>query len=78
LVYVGPPDESARLQIFNIHTRNMPCALDVNIRDLSIRTKGYTGADIAGICREAAMAALEVVLYESHHYLEKPNFSVVF
>ena len=60
LLYVGPPDETARLQIFKIHTRNMPCALDVDRRDLAMQTKGYTGADIAGVCREAAMAALEV------------------
>ncbi|KAI5074246.1 hypothetical protein GOP47_0010207 [Adiantum capillus-veneris] len=59
LLYVGPPDEAARLKIFEIHTKNIPCAADVDKRGLANCTNGYTGADIASICREAAMAALE-------------------
>ncbi|MCO5560529.1 hypothetical protein L7F22_014144 [Adiantum nelumboides] len=59
LLYVGPPDEAARLQIFEIHTSSIPCAADVDKRGLANCTNGYTGADIASICREAAMAALE-------------------
>ena len=40
--------------------RNMPCSSDVSIKDLAQLTEGYTGADIKLICREAALAALEV------------------
>ncbi len=58
LVFVPPPDEKGRLEIFKIHTRNMPLAKDVDLKELARRTEGYTGADIEAICKEAAMNAL--------------------
>ena len=58
LIYVPPPDEKARLEIFKIHTRKMPLAEDVDLELLAKRTQGYSGADIAAVCREAAMNAL--------------------
>ncbi|KAK9129461.1 hypothetical protein Sjap_009948 [Stephania japonica] len=59
LLYVGPPNESDREDIFQIHTRKMPCGCDVNLKELSHLTEGCTGADISLICREAALAAME-------------------
>ncbi|RZC82958.1 hypothetical protein C5167_045741 [Papaver somniferum] len=59
LLYVGPPNETDRQDIFHIHIQKMPCGLDVSIRELSILTDGCTGADISLICREAALAAIE-------------------
>ncbi|AFL66054.1 CDC48 family AAA ATPase [Desulfurococcus amylolyticus] len=58
LVYVPPPDYNARLQIFKVHTRKLPLAEDVNLDELARRTEGYTGADIAAVCREASLIAL--------------------
>jgi len=58
LIYVPPPDEKTRLQIFKIHTKNMPLDEDVSLERLAAITEGYTGADIAAICREAAMNAI--------------------
>ncbi|MGQ9507384.1 MAG: CDC48 family AAA ATPase, partial [Candidatus Bathycorpusculaceae bacterium] len=58
LIYVPEPDEKTRLQIFKIHTRNMPLAKDVNLEQLASITKNYSGADIEALCREAAMHAL--------------------
>ncbi|MBS7617781.1 CDC48 family AAA ATPase [Candidatus Bathyarchaeota archaeon] len=58
LIYVPPPDEKTRLQIFKIHTRNMPLDDDVSLERLAAITEGYTGADIAALCREAAMNAI--------------------
>ena len=58
LIYVPPPDEKARLEIFKIHTRNMPLAEDVDLEQLAKMTQGYSGADIEAVCREAAMNAL--------------------
>jgi len=57
LIYVPEPDEAARLEIFKIHTKNMPLSNDVDINKHRI-TKGYSGADISSVCREAAMSAL--------------------
>ncbi|KAK1323091.1 hypothetical protein QJS10_CPA02g00742 [Acorus calamus] len=58
-VYVGPPNEDDRKDIFRIHSHNMPCSSAVDLRELASLTEGYTGADIKLICREAAIAALE-------------------
>ncbi|MGC9146802.1 MAG: CDC48 family AAA ATPase [Infirmifilum sp.] len=58
LIYVPPPDEKARLEIFKVHTKRMPLAEDVDLAELAKRTEGYTGADIAAVCREAAISAL--------------------
>lgn len=59
MLYVGPPNEKEREDIFDIHLRKMPCSSDVDKRVLSQLTEGFTGADISLICREAAMKALE-------------------
>jgi transitional endoplasmic reticulum ATPase len=58
LIYVPEPDEKSRLQIFKIHTKNMPLAKDVSLETLAAMTKHYSGADIEAVCREAAMQAL--------------------
>ncbi len=58
------PDREGRREIFQIHTRGMPFAEDVSLDDLSDRTYGFVGADIAALCREAAMTSLRRVLPE--------------
>ena len=58
LIYVPPPDEKARLEIFKIYTREMPLAKNVSLEELAKSTKGYSGADIEALCREAALNAL--------------------
>ncbi len=58
------PDREGRREIFQIHTRGMPLAQDVNLDDLADRTYGFVGADIAATCREAAMNALRRILPE--------------
>ncbi|MFH0962067.1 MAG: CDC48 family AAA ATPase [archaeon] len=57
-IYVPVPTKEDRLKIFQIHTKGMPIAKDVDFEELSSKLENYTGADIAGICREAAMFAL--------------------
>ena len=52
------PDKRARREILQVHTRNMPLAEDVNLDELAEVTHGFTGADLAALCREAAMRAL--------------------
>ena len=58
LIYVPAPDEKARLEIFKIYTKKMPLGKDVNLEELARATKGYSGADIEALCREAALNAL--------------------
>ena len=83
LIYVPPPDFKARVEIFKVHTRKMPLANDVDLQELAKRTEGYTGADIAAVCKEAAMLALretfsrtsslQVSSVEMRHFLEALN-----
>jgi transitional endoplasmic reticulum ATPase len=58
LLLISPPGKEGRLEIFKIHTKNMPLAKEVNIGKMAEETEGYVGADIEGLCREAAMLAL--------------------
>ncbi len=57
-VKVGDPNEEARVAIFNVHTKNMPLADDVDLEKLAKKTEGYVGADIEAVCREAVMLTL--------------------
>jgi transitional endoplasmic reticulum ATPase len=58
ILLVGAPDKKSRKAIFEIHTKKMPLAKDVDMTVLVDRTEGYVGADIEAVCREAAMLAL--------------------
>jgi transitional endoplasmic reticulum ATPase len=57
IILTPVPDEKTRLEIFKMHTKNMPLK-DVKIEMLAKKTEGYVGADIEAVCREAAMLAL--------------------
>ncbi len=58
VLFVPPPDLPAREQILRVHTKDMPLADDVDLGILAEKTEGYSGADIEGLTREAAMAAV--------------------
>lgn len=60
-VYVPLPDREARQRIFSVHLRRTPVAEGVDLSDLAARTEGYSGAEIAEICRLAALHALREV-----------------
>ncbi len=72
LVMIPVPNEEARLEILRVHTRNMPLDTDVNLEQLATDLDGYVGADIAALCREAAMHALrenrDAVLVQGKHF----------
>ncbi len=61
-IEIGVPDVHGRLEILQIHTRGMPLTSDVDLNKIAEKTHGYVGADLAALCREAAMAALRRVL----------------
>lgn len=84
LIYVPEPDDKARLQIFQIYTKNMPLAKDVELAHLVTLTKNFSGADIEGLCREAAINALrrdintkEVTLADYRKALEEIGPSIL-
>ena len=56
-VKIGMPNEKSRFEILKVHTLKMPLAKDVNLKSLAKKTKDYSGADIAALCREAGLQA---------------------
>ncbi|HEC72193.1 MAG TPA: AAA family ATPase [Thermoplasmatales archaeon] len=58
LVMIHAPDKKARLEIFKIHTKDMPLDKNVDLNELAEKTENYSGADIEALCREAAMLAI--------------------
>ncbi len=56
-VTVGLPDRAGREAILQIHTRALKLASDVDLGALARRTPGFSGADLANLVNEAALAA---------------------
>ncbi|HEY8685187.1 MAG TPA: ATP-dependent zinc metalloprotease FtsH, partial [Chloroflexota bacterium] len=56
-VEVDPPDRQGREAILKIHTRHIPLASDVDLGDIARATPGMSGADLANLANEAALAA---------------------
>ncbi|MHA1764013.1 MAG: CDC48 family AAA ATPase [Promethearchaeota archaeon] len=65
-IEIKVPNEKGRLEIFQIHTRNMPLDKRISLKEYAKITHGFVGADISAVCREAAMSALR-------RYLPKIN-----
>ena len=58
LIYMSAPDTGARRAIFDIYLRGKTLARDVDAGKLAERTERFTGADIQGVCKEAALMVL--------------------
>ncbi len=58
------PDRAGRKHILQVHSRGMPLTSSVDLDHLASITHGFVGADLAALCREAAMACLREVLDE--------------
>jgi proteasome regulatory subunit len=58
LIEVPEPDAAGRERIFEIHTKNMNVADDVEFAALAERTEGYSGAEIESMTTEAGMFAI--------------------
>ena len=56
-IFVSPPDVGGREAILKVHTENKPLADDVDLPLLARQTSGLTGAELANIANEAAIAA---------------------
>lgn len=56
-IMVDLPDLNGRKAIFKVHTRNLKIAPNLDLELLSKQTPGFSGADIANVCNEAALIA---------------------
>ena len=63
-IEIGVPDKKGRLDILKIHTRNMPLAKNVNLKEMAKVTHGFVGADLNSLAKEAAMIVLRRILPE--------------
>ena len=71
-VYVPTPDVKGREEILKVHTAKLPMSPDVDMAIIARGTPGFSGADLANLCNEAALlaarhdrAAVEMVDFES-------------
>ncbi|MGC8660895.1 MAG: CDC48 family AAA ATPase [Nitrososphaeria archaeon] len=67
---IGVPNEDGRLEILNIHIRGMPLEHNVDLKKYARMTAGYSGADLAALCREAAFNAIRRITPQA---LEEKN-----
>lgn len=56
-IHLELPDVKEREEIFQVHTKNLKMASSVKIDFLAKQTPGFSGADIANVCNEAALIA---------------------
>ena len=56
-IHVELPDLKERMEIINVHIRNLKVAEDFDLEFLAKHTPGFSGADIANVCNEAALTA---------------------
>lgn len=56
-IYVDLPDLPDRVEIFNVHLRKIKTAPGLDVELLARQTPGFSGADIANVCNEAALIA---------------------
>jgi transitional endoplasmic reticulum ATPase len=58
IVDIPLPQESDRVEIFQVHLKARPLAPGVDIPSLAARSDGFSGADIALVCSRAGLAAI--------------------
>ena len=69
-IYVELPDLNGRREIFEVHMRNLKLGNDVDKEFLAKQTPGFSGADIANVCNEAALIAAR----RNKENIEKQDF----
>jgi cell division protease FtsH len=56
-VVLDAPDAKGREAILGVHSKGKPLAPDISLRDIAMRTPGFSGADLANVMNEAALLA---------------------
>lgn len=56
-IHVTLPDLNERKEIFQVHIKNLKLSTDFDLEAIAKHTPGFSGADIANICNEAALTA---------------------
>jgi len=66
-IYVDLPNINERKEIFEVHIKPLKLAEDVKVKFLAQQTPGFSGADIANMCNEAALIAARQDKKAIHH-----------
>lgn len=61
-VEIGIPNKNGRLEILYVHTRGMPIDDSLDLSEIAEMTHGFVGADLASLCKEAAMHTISRIL----------------
>lgn len=69
-IYVDMPDLNERKEIFQVHLKPLKLEKNIDIDFLSKQTPGFSGADIANLCNEAALIAAR----KNKKFVEKQDF----
>ncbi len=56
-IFIDLPELTDRVEIFNVHLRNIKVNSKLDVEQLARQTQGFSGADIANVCNEAALIA---------------------
>jgi katanin p60 ATPase-containing subunit A1 len=64
-VYIPLPTVAGRAALFALNLKTVEMAADVDLNDLAARTENYSGADVANVCRDAAMMSIRRVMAEA-------------
>ena len=59
-VVLDAPDVQGRTAILQVHSRDKPLAPDVDLKQIALRTPGFSGADLANVMNEAALLAAKL------------------
>ena len=62
IVEIPPAQEEDRREIFKVHLRGKPLAPGIDAAALAARTEGFSGAEIASVCNQAALSAVRRAL----------------
>ena len=64
-IYIPLPDDEGRTQLFRINMKGLEMNQNVDLDALAARSAGYSGADIASVCRDAAMMSVRRIMEEA-------------
>lgn len=56
-ILIDKPDLNGRIQVLEVHTRNLKLSDDIDLKLLASQTPGFAGAELANLCNEAALTA---------------------
>lgn len=64
-VYIPLPDSEGRRELFRINMKDVELQDDVNFEELGDKAKGYSGADVANVCRDASMMSVRRIMEQA-------------